>query len=163
MKLDNRTRWTRDIKYCLILIIGILIGGMSFKFDYWNYQQEQWADNQVPMLLSPLGSSVIHAQEAPKPTPTPDPIEVRKQIVRNVFGADSEDAIKVFMCEGLRSNKCNDGLNKNGSFDCGVAQINSIHGVARRFLLNPEINIRIAKQLFDEQGWTPWTCKYVLN
>ena len=161
--MDNRTKVTRDTYRGLFLIIGIFVGALSIKWANWEYQQQQWADNQVPMLLNPLGSTPIHAQEAPQPTPTPDHIEVRKQIVRDVFGADGEDAIKVFTCEGLRSNKCNDGLNKNGSVDCGIAQINSVHGVARKWLLNPEINVRIAYQLFQEQGWNPWVCKYVLN
>ena len=161
--MDNRTKYTRDTYRLLFMILGIFVGAVSIKWGLWEAGQLAWADRQVPILLSPLGSTPIQAQEAPTPSPTPSAIEVREQIIRDVFGADAEDAIKVFTCEGLRSNKCNDGLNKNGSVDCGVAQINSVHGVARKWLLNPEINIRIAYQLFQEQGWNPWVCKYVLN
>jgi hypothetical protein len=78
--------------------------------------------------------------------------------IRHVFGKDAEDALKVFKCEsGLKPSAFN-GVNTNGSWDAGVAQINSVHGINKKFLLNSQINIRVAKVLFDEQGWTPWVC-----
>lgn len=97
--------------------------------------------------------------QIPSPTPTLEPEQVKvEKIVREVFGDKADEAIKVFKCEsGLRS-KCNDGTNKNGTVDCGPAQINSqAHQVARKWLLNPEINILIAKQIYTEQhGWSAW-------
>lgn len=91
------------------------------------------------------------------PTPTPDPIE---QEIRNVFGEEADNAIKVFSCESGLKSKCNDGLNKDGSVDCGVPQVNSIHGVSRKWLLNYKIAIQVAKQLYDESGWRPWISSY---
>lgn len=86
-----------------------------------------------------------------------------EQKIKHVFGEDGEDAIRVFKCESGLQSKCNDGLNSNGSVDCGIAQINSIHGVPRRFLLNEDVSLQVAKQIFDQQGWNPWVCKKVLK
>lgn len=84
--------------------------------------------------------------------------------VRMIFGRDGDDAVKVFTAEsGLRS-VCNDGLNTNGTVDCGVAQINSVHGVPRRLLLDEDINIMVAKNIFDNRGnWSAWYASYVLE
>jgi hypothetical protein len=93
----------------------------------------------------------------------PVPYEVTKlpewveEFTRAVFGTEADNALKVFKCEsGLREKAYN--KNKNGSSDSGVAQINSIHGVREKWLNNYRINILIAKQLYDEQGWNPWVC-----
>jgi len=168
MIADKRTKCYRQLTQIVIGVTCLLLGALLNKWQ----MTPTWESKQLKLgtsLLSPVPQNDLvfareKPQDTPKPSPTPiDPIEYRKQIVRDVFGKDADDAIKVFMCEGLRSNKCNDGLNKNGSFDCGVAQINSVHGIARKWLLNPEINIRVAYQIFQAQGWNPWTCKYVLN
>lgn len=45
----------------------------------------------------------------------------------------------------------------------GLMQINSIH--QRRVngdlqsLYDPEVNIRVAFQIWTEQGWAPWGCR----
>lgn len=81
--------------------------------------------------------------------------------IRQVFGDKAEEAIKIFKCESGLQSKCNDGLNRDGSVDCGVAQVNmNAHKVFNRgFLLEPEINIRIAKKIYDNnKGWGPWVC-----
>ena len=45
-------------------------------------------------------------------------------------------------------------------------QINSVHNARMAKLglnpMEPEDNIKFAKILYDEQGWSPWTCKKVL-
>ena len=93
------------------------------------------------------------------------PLTEKEQIINYVidrFGKDSQDALKVFKCEsGLRPDAV--GHNTNGSSDYGIAQINSIHSVPGRFLLDWRTNIDIAYKIFSEQGWTPWTCRKVLE
>jgi len=150
--LDNRTKVARDIKYLVFIIIGILIGGIGVKWDNWERKQIEWADSQVPMLLSPLGSSVIHAQEAPRPTPQPTERELVTAEITRVFGASSV-MHKVAFCEsGLNPR----AKNKNSSAT-GIFQIMaSVHGVSPRFLTDYKVNIAIAKKLYDEQGTNPW-------
>jgi len=43
----------------------------------------------------------------------------------------------------------------NGA-DTGLAQINVVHGIPKRWLVDYRINLAVAKKLFDEQGLTPW-------
>jgi hypothetical protein len=83
--------------------------------------------------------------------------------IEMVFGVDAEDAKKVFTCEShLKANAVNN-KNRNGSIDIGVAQINSVHSIPDAYLKNSMINLLVAKQIFDRQGWQPWTCRKVLN
>jgi hypothetical protein len=75
----------------------------------------------------------------------------------SVFGKDCPEALRIFTCEsGLRPSA--KGTNTNGSTDVGIAQINSIHSIPEAYLKNPHINILVAKQMFDSQGWGPWVC-----
>ena len=94
------------------------------------------------------------------PTPTLTPLNNRLESeIKDVFEDKADEAIKVAQCEsGLRLKFCNDGLNKNGTVDCGVFQINSqVHGINRKWLNNVTINVRVAKQLYDEHGnWSAW-------
>lgn len=133
----------------------------------WQTVKPRWEDQQLPLLLSPLSDTQVYAQEESTPSPTPNPQQLVIEEIREVFGKNADDAIKVFSCESGLKSKCNDGLNKNGSVDCGVGQINTVHGINRKWLLKPEINIRVAKQLFDEQGWNPWrssnNCHHMLG
>lgn len=90
----------------------------------------------------------------------------KEQIVAyiyEVFGKDADNAIKVLECEnrGLKENAINH--NRNGSTDHGIFQINSIHlkGKAKgKDLNNYRDNIDVAKKIFDDRGWTAWTCSY---
>ena len=88
--------------------------------------------------------------------------------IRAVFGKDGDDAVSVARCEShLRPQVCNDGMNSDSSVDCGIFQVNSIHGIDRKYLTNQTINIQVAKMIFDEQGWGPWrssnSCSHVLD
>lgn len=77
--------------------------------------------------------------------------------IREVFGKDAEDAIKVARCEsGLRADA--QGTNSNSSTDTGVFQINSVHGINPAYLKDYRINIDVAYKMFKEQGWNPWVC-----
>lgn len=83
--------------------------------------------------------------------------------IRQHFGDEAEVAIQVAQCEsGLRPDAV--GYNTNGSYDTGVFQINSIHAKKipspnkKEWLMNPENNIKLAKQIYDRQSWSPWVC-----
>lgn len=97
-------------------------------------------------------------------TPTPDPKNLINQEIREVFGKDSDKAFRLLSCENASHNP--DAVNTAGNFpkgsrDIGVFQINEHWQATQgKFLFNPSINIRIAKQLFDENGKTfhLWTC-----
>jgi len=151
--MDNRTKITRDIYRCLYLILGIFIGALSIKWGLWEAGQLAWADNQVPILLNPLGSTPIHAQEAPQIVKQPTERELVIAEIERVFGDDSAVMKRVAFCESGYNPRAK---NRNSSAT-GVFQIMAgVHGVAARFLVDYKINIAIAKLLFDEQGTNPW-------
>lgn len=53
----------------------------------------------------------------------------------------------------------NKGLNKDGTHDIGVFMINAYwqrNRATDKELRDCLTNIRVAKQIFDEQGWSPW-------
>lgn len=66
-------------------------------------------------------------------------------------------AIKTFYCESKWEEKAYN-LNTNGSYDSGVAQINSVHNQDKDDLMRADYNLEYAKQLFEDQGWGPWVC-----
>lgn len=76
---------------------------------------------------------------------------------------DVQTAYAICMAEsGGDPNKDNAGLNRDGSVDYGLMQINSIHadmvGGDLGLLLNPETNIKIAYSLSKGgTDWTPWS------
>lgn len=61
---------------------------------------------------------------------------------------------------GTRSCNRESKPNSNGTKDHGVFQINEVHlkkGYTINDLHNCLTNIRIAKEIYDRQGWNPWT------
>lgn len=98
------------------------------------------------------------------PTPTVDPNQAIKDEINDVFGKDADKAFRLLKCENssLNPNAINTAGNyPKGSRDMGIFQINEYwEGVNGRFLLNPDINIRIAYQLYMENGrkFSLWTC-----
>jgi hypothetical protein len=60
--------------------------------------------------------------------------------------------------------------NTNGSIDYGLWQINSVHAfpeLGNQQWKDPKVNARLAKQVYDKQGWNAWsvykTGKYQTN
>lgn len=49
--------------------------------------------------------------------------------------------------------------NRNGSWDAGLMQVNSIHGYSQRQLFDPTFNASASLKIFRAAGskWTPWS------
>lgn len=76
-----------------------------------------------------------------------------EKLIKQIFGDDYKEARAIAFAESrLRPEATN--TNVNGSTDCGIFQINSIHGLEDCH--DPIKNIEYAKQLFDRSGWNPW-------
>ena len=50
-------------------------------------------------------------------------------------------------------------INTNGTKDCGIFQINSIHGYDCDWLKDPDNNIKAAQEVYQKQGKWAW-CSY---
>ena len=77
---------------------------------------------------------------------------------------DFEDAIKIAWCESRLSPTSVNKRNPNGTFDYGLFQLNDGGtmqrlGVNKESAIDPFVNAKAAKVLFDDRGWKPWACK----
>jgi hypothetical protein len=118
---------------------------------------------------------VVRANEQPQPTVE---IQIEQQTaveevepeitfidyIYQVFGDDGDNAIKLLAeCENKKLNPEAVNVNKNGSTDVGLFQINSIHGYSHEELFDPFFNIDVAYKIFKNRGWSAWSCSYVLG
>lgn len=82
-------------------------------------------------------------------------------MIVNVFGDDCKMALAVSQAEnGTRQCDRVSKPNSNGSRDYGVFQINSVHmrkGYTEADLKDCLTNIKLAKEIYDNQNWGPWT------
>lgn len=83
--------------------------------------------------------------------------------IKKVFGNHSEEALQVAKCESGIADKTN--INKNGTFDSNIFQINSIHvkRFGAGFIKDWKENINVAYKIFDEQNWNPWVCAHKIG
>jgi hypothetical protein len=96
------------------------------------------------------------------------------ELVRKYFPADQVgNAMAVSRCESGHANRVSKP-NGNGSRDFGVFQINdggTIQAALRRLgvsfsdisdarakALDPALNVRMARTIWDSRGWQPWVC-----
>jgi len=135
------------VLFMLILLVFVFLGDIA--------QDE-------PEIVSPIYEA--QAQE-PTPTPTPTPILSQKeqiiQEINQVFGDDAERGIRMLEeCENRTLNPEAINWNKNGSWDFGLWQINSIHGYSKEQLKDYRFNTKVAYKLFKNAGYSfsPWTC-----
>jgi len=119
---------------------------LMFNLAIWVTVAQETNDliNKVldPLFPQPVEVRVVPLSELP----------VEAQICR-VFGRkDCKMALAISQAEnGLRT--C-DRVSSTG--DIGIFQINEYYHGHRGDLYDCTENIQIAKQIFDEQGWTPW-------
>ena len=99
--------------------------------------------------------------------------EVLNLVRANFPAGQVGNAMAVSRCESGHANRVSKP-NTNGSRDFGVFQINDAGtlqaalravGVsfssitdARKKALNPAVNVRMARAIWDSRGWQPWTC-----
>ncbi|HEX6886776.1 MAG TPA: hypothetical protein VF143_01620 [Candidatus Nanopelagicales bacterium] len=98
---------------------------------------------------------------------------VRDLVVANFPAAQVGNAMAVARCESGHANRVGKP-NPNGSRDFGVFQINDAGTIqaalraigvpfsdisdARAKALDPKLNVRMARAIWDARGWQPWVC-----
>lgn len=77
-------------------------------------------------------------------------------LITRYFGEDSQTALAVAKAES-RLNPQAKNINTNGSVDCGIFQINSVHKPTKEQCENAEENIKLAHKIYSKSGFIPWT------
>ena len=102
-------------------------------------------------------SPVVHATVdgdgyKSKVLPVPHQIE---NLIREMFPECPDTMIAIAKAESkLKADAVN--VNRNGTKDCGIFQINEIHGYDCEWLKIPENNLKAGRAVYDKQGLTAW-------
>lgn len=151
-------------KMISVLLTVLFLTGVVYLFLRSSYDYEVMLRKPVsliyPIRMNAYAEEVDAGHSAEPKFPLADLSEREKNIalIKNIFGRDSETAIRVFTCEsGLRSKAENDH-NYDGFPDIGIAQIHvtsqSLFTVSEMF--DAYANLLQAKRMFDSRGWQPW-------
>ena len=92
-------------------------------------------------------------------------IEPVQSYIRQVFGKDAIDALKVAKCESNYRPHALGGVGERGVFQIHPIHTRRIESLGWSFndMFDYKKNTRLAYILFKEQGWGPWTCRKALN
>lgn len=86
-------------------------------------------------------------------SPTASPIEEK---IRKVFPEDYEIMLAIAKAESSMNPEAVH-VNTNGTIDCGLLQINSVHGYECEWLKDPDNNLKAGREVYEKQGLTAWT------
>ena len=128
-------------------------------------EQTEQANATGPFPQDPTDPSADHATSERPPTDGMGTRADLRRLVAEVFPDQVAEAFAIIECESGW-----DPSARSATDDTGLFQINDVHrqagGVAEGLtvtdLMNPATNTRVARALFDQQGWTPWVCRKVL-
>lgn len=141
LKLQNRLLWT-FVYFCIL-------GGLLYI-----------TQDSVVSPCSDSGCHVVVKTVYAQDSDSDSEFEKIVAYITKKFSPEGKhvvvQAINCFYSEsGLRSNAV--GVNKNGSNDVGVAQINSIHGMSTEDRMNYKKNIDKAYKIYKSRGnWSAW-------
>jgi len=148
----NNDRTVTNI-FLAIMIVTFLAGfGIAHEIPDTKAQEPS-----VPSPTPFIGTSNITLGEVVISTPTPKPLTVEEKI-EAMFPEDPETAVEIANCESTLNPNAVNHKNRNGSVDVGLMMINSIHGYSKEYLLDVDNNLKVARKLYDRQGWKPWVC-----
>lgn len=148
---NNNIGFARKLK----LIVIYLAAGISLAYLFVGFEIQGW---QTAVDL--ISQAFYHESQTISVTvPHKESLTVETMIKRT-FGKDAAMALAISHAENGTRQCDRFHVNNDKSIDAGVFQINSIHmtkGYTLKDLTDCKKNIEIAKQLYDKQGWTPWT------
>ena len=157
MKKKNKPHLWREANYYLSCLFIVVYVAIQFLYQYRTNDAlaTQGIISPVPDSHSAVLANQLYLTYEP---PAEEEIEVEETIDEQIeeygkflFKEDWNLFKGVIWCESR-----NDLEAFNGA-DTGLAQINVVHGIPKRWLVDYRINLAVAKKLFDEQGLQPWS------
>ena len=119
-----------------------------------NAEEEVKADNKVSVSSSVIERAGVSASPNVKGGGnTPPSIEDK---IKKAFPKNYETMIAIAKAES-RLIPTAEHTNKNGTRDVGLFQINSIHGYDSEKLKDVDFNLRVAREVLDNQGLMAWS------
>jgi len=137
-----------------LIILVLLILFILSSIAYW----VEMAGRSFAMFER---NTKVYAQTAPREYKAPVLADQTTQeamiaVIKKVWRRDWNTGVAIARCEsGLRPDAFN-GHNKNGTWDAGLFQVNTIHGISKEDLMNPYANAGYAYAIYKEQGIQPW-------
>ncbi len=113
--------------------------------------------------VTPVQPTVVPAPQTPVKKLYSTGVEQWRPLVQEYFGAETNYALAVMMCES-GGNAANHNYNPaTGDDSWGLYQINRFGSLGNgrpsgAWLSVPENNISYAAKMQHAQGWTPWSC-----
>lgn len=133
-----------------ILLVLFILGTPMYLAEHYNRALHRFAVNNK-----------VYAQTTVREYKAPVLADESTQdqmirVIKKVWRRDWETGVAIAKCEsGLRPNAFN-GSNKNGTWDAGLFQVNTIHNISKEDLMNPYANAGYAYAIYKEQGVQPW-------
>ncbi len=141
----------RKVNVTLVLFVGLVLGHLM-------------SLQSTPRIISPLPESGVYIKTSEFIYPKINTVE---EIVTSVFGIHSNKAFKLLSCENRPLDPRAKNVNKSGSIDRGLFQINNKWQEVdnKRFLYDPLINTQMAWRIYEDSGYNfkMWTCGKKLN
>lgn len=135
-----------------VLSLGILIGGSGVYLQL-----------TAPEFVKSLEKNSVAGVHMNGALAAEKPVEVKNEAkeltieekIAKTFPENPKVMIAVFKAEsGLNPMAVN--INKNGSVDIGVAQINSVHKKDQLELFDVDKNLAVAREIYEKQGIMAW-------
>lgn len=156
----------------VLLMFWTAIAGLGFKTSRYIVEARGGetlvtVDQPVKVHVSPTPTPQLQVI-APTPiiptaTPTPTKKSEKEEIIAyivEVFGEHAPDAFNVLFCENRSLRADAENWNSNGTWDAGIFQVNQVHGYTIEQMKDYKQNINAAKKIFDNRGWTAWSCSH---
>lgn len=167
VKKPNRlkTLWANRDKIARGIAVSMFIAlSLATVVDLVKWHDKNEIHFQSPITLKPpvyaeLRKLTVIQEVQAAPNPNNSPLTPIQQYICNKFGDQCKTAIAVSMAES-RDN-CNEiNVNSNGTVDFSIFQENSVH-LNKQFTLQDlgscEKMVDRAYELYQKQGWTPWS------
>ena len=144
-----------------LFVLGLVIGASAVVIYiygsalYHDYNQAITIFNRVQAYevsrdSNDKDTSVIQVAEA-KPYNNGDLVS----LIQKTFPECSDTMIQIAKAEShFKTDAVN--VNKDGTKDCGVFQVNTVHGYDCEWLKNPENNMLAARKVYEKQGFEAW-------
>jgi hypothetical protein len=157
-------QWEKWIKVLLIVLLVEIIIVNALVINYFLRQtttisiaQAQVQDMgklvEADLYLEPETTDVksILSEDTPSETSSVE------SLIRKTFPEDAETMLVIAKWESNMRPDAVNTSNRNESIDCGLLQINSIHGYDCEWLKDPVNNLKVARKIYDTQGLQAWS------